>query len=428
MGAAVENKVGYIRTNLGWIPKDWEVLNVSDVFDFLSTNSFSRNQMNYTESDGCLYNIHYGDIHATYSEPILDLDKCKQVPVINDDVPISSYISYLKEGDIVMADASEDYAGVGATIELSNVKNKKIVAGLHTLAFREKLGVTAQGYRAYLFKHPKVSVSLKVIATGSKVYGISKSNLLKISLVLPPLPEQQKIATILSTWDKAIEKLTQLVATKEQRKKGLMQLLLTGKKRFVGFTEDWKEVKLGVIGKVRMCKRIFNHETSALGDIPFYKIGTFGSVSDAYISENKYIEYRSKYPFPSKGDIIFSAAGTLGRKVIYDGKPAYFQDSNLVWMEHDESKILNSYLYFAFETLRFDSEGGTVKRLYNSIILGAKIQLPSIAEQQKIASTLSAADKEIELLKQELNNLQQQKKGLMQKLLTGEVRVKIEKK
>jgi len=241
-----------MRKSTEIIPNNWTTKKVSQVFDFLSTNSFSRNQMNYEEKEDSIYNIHYGDIHATYTEPILDLEKCKDVPVVNEDVVIPTSASFLKDGDLVMADASEDYAGVGETVELTHLKDKKVLAGLHTFALRDKNGTTAKGFRTYIFKQPKVATSVKVIATGSKVYGISKTNLANVKVILPPLPEQQKIATILNTWDKAIGKLTQLITAKEQRKKGLMQQLLTGKMSFAGFTDEWKEVKLGTLTSINM--------------------------------------------------------------------------------------------------------------------------------------------------------------------------------
>lgn len=410
MGAAVENKVGYKKTKLGWIPEDWVQIKLSEKGSFLKGKGISKNEI-LESGFPC---IRYGDIYTHHNEYIKSFRTFIQKKSADESTKMQS-------GDILFAASGETLEEIGKCVAF--VDEFESYAGGDIIIWRDHQ--QNPKFLGYLFNTSVFTKQTRKLGQGNAVVHIYSSGLGKVTIPLPPLPEQQKIATILSTWDKAIDKLTQLIAAKEQRKKGLMQLLLTGKKRFTGFSEEWKVVKLGVIGKVRMCKRIFNHETSAIGDIPFYKIGTFGSVPDAYISENKYKDYRFKYPFPSKGDVIFSAAGTLGRKVIYDGKPAYFQDSNLVWMEHDESKILNSYLYFAFETLRFDSEGGTVKRLYNSIILGAKILLPSIVEQQKIASTLSAADKEIELLKQELNNLQQQKKGLMQKLLTGEVKVKI---
>ena len=96
--------------------------------------------------------------------------------------------------------------------------------------------------------------------------------------------------------------------------------------------EGWEIKKLGEIGKVSMCKRVFKEQTSDSGDIPFYKIGTFGKEPDAFITYETYNEYRNKFAFPKKGDVLISASGTIGRRVKYDGKPAYFQDSNIVWI------------------------------------------------------------------------------------------------
>lgn len=237
-------KEGYKKTKLGWIPEDWETPRIDEVFDFLSTNSLSRNQLNYEEEEG-VYNIHYGDIHATYKRPILDFENESRVPKINKEIAISQNSDFLKDGDLVVADASEDYEGVGEAIELKNVNERKVISGLHTFAFRDKTNKTAEGFRVYIFRNPLVKKALKTIATGSKVYGISKGNLQKFKIVLPTLPEQQKIATILSTWDSAIAKQEQLISAKHEFKKGLMQLLLTGKKRFEGFEGEWEEIKIG---------------------------------------------------------------------------------------------------------------------------------------------------------------------------------------
>lgn len=93
-----------------------------------------------------------------------------------------------------------------------------------------------------------------------------------------------------------------------------------------------------------MCKRIFKDQTSPYGDVPFYKIGTFGEVPDAYISSMLYEEYKQKYPYPRKGEVLISAAGTIGKAVVYNGEQAYFQDSNIVWVSNDETKVKNSFL------------------------------------------------------------------------------------
>ncbi|WP_341462693.1 restriction endonuclease subunit S [Phocaeicola barnesiae] len=100
-----------------------------------------------------------------------------------------------------------------------------------------------------------------------------------------------------------------------------------------------------------MCKRVYQEETSEKGDIPFYKIGTSGSKADAYISVDKYEQLKQMYRFPKKGDILISA-GTIGRSVVYDGKPAYFQDSNIIWLEHNEKQIINSFLYFIYQVIK----------------------------------------------------------------------------
>ena len=154
--------------------------------------------------------------------------------------------------------------------------------------------------------------------------------------------------------------------------------------RFEGFTDGWVPAKLGDVGDVKMCKRIFNNQTSDKGDIPFYKIGTFGKKADAFISRKLYNEFREKYSFPNKGDILISASGTVGRTVVYDGKPAYFQDSNIVWINNDESKVLNEFLHYVLERITYESEGGTIQRLYNSIILNAKFAYPSSKESQRL--------------------------------------------
>ena len=133
---------------------------------------------------------------------------------------------------------------------------------------------------------------------------------------------------------------------------------------------------MGDVGSICMCKRILKSQTNTVSGVPFYKIGTFGKEADAYISKETYDEYRSRYNFPKKGDVLISAAGTIGRTVVYDGKPAYFQDSNIVWIDNDESIVLNSYLRYCYELKPWKaSEGGTIPRLYNDNIAKAVICL-----------------------------------------------------
>lgn len=188
--------------------------------------------------------------------------------------------------------------------------------------------------------------------------------------------------------------------------------------------EDWDVVTLGDVAEIKMCKRIFAEQTSINGDIPFYKIGTFGKKPDAYISKFLYQEYKSNYSFPRKGDILLSAAGTLGRTVVYDGKPSYYQDSNIVWLDVDKNRISNKYLFQYYKIIKWASpEGSTISRLYNGIIRKTKILLPPLAEQEAIAEALSDADALIESLEALLAKKRQVKQGAMSELLTGKRRV-----
>lgn len=145
---------------------------------------------------------------------------------------------------------------------------------------------------------------------------------------------------------------------------------------------------MGEIGTVKMCKRIMKNQTSANGDVPFYKIGTFGKEADAYISRELYEDYKQRFSFPSKGTILISAAGTIGRCVIYDGEDAYFQDSNIVWLENNEKQVLNSYLYHFYQIVDWNTDGGTIKRLYNDNFLATLIPVPPIELQEKIVAIL----------------------------------------
>lgn len=118
------------------------------------------------------------------------------------------------------------------------------------------------------------------------------------------------------------------------------------KKTDIGlYPVDWQAISLGDVGEVRMCKRILKYQTNDTGSIPFYKIGTFGKQADAFISKELYESYKENYNYPKKGDILLSAAGTIGRTVVFDGKPSYFQDSNIVWIDNDETLLSNELSY-----------------------------------------------------------------------------------
>ena len=176
-----------------------------------------------------------------------------------------------------------------------------------------------------------------------------------------------------------------------------------------------------------MCKRIFKDETKPTGDIPFYKIGTFGKEADSFIPSEIYSQYRDNYPFPNKGDVLVSAAGTIGRRVIYNGEHAYFQDSNIVWVSNDQKQLLNHYLYHFYGACDWNStRGATISRLYNDNLRQIVIAFPkSLHEQQRIATqmdSLSAETQRLEAIyQQKLTALDDLKKSLLHQAFSGQL-------
>ena len=243
-----------------------------------------------------------------------------------------------------------------------------------------------------------------------------------MDIALPKVKEQMAISAYFDRLDNLItlhqrkfEKLTNV-------KKSMLEKMFpqNGSSypeiRFKGFTDPWEQRKLGEIGSVSMCRRIFKEQTSETGDIPFYKIGTFGAEPDAFISRELFEEYKSKYPYPKKGDILISASGSIGRTVEFAGNNEYFQDSNIVWLSHDE-RLSNSFLKCFYSVVKWAGiEGSTIKRLYNDNILNTVICMPSVPEQEHIGLFFENLDNLITLHQRELEKLQNIKKSMLEKM------------
>lgn len=406
------------QTEIGLIPEDWEIRKLGSIFKFIPNNTISRDNL---VNQGTVMNVHYGDILIKY-DSILDI-KNNEIPFINDSVINNSkFNEFAKDGDILIADTAEDEMVCKAT-ELYNIENRKLVSGLHTMWIRPITEFKPK-YLGYFFNSTFYHNQILPLIQGTKVCSVSKGAIKDTYISIPLENEQNKIASALTSIDNLLLSLDKLIEKKRLIKQGAMQELLTGKKRLPGFTGEWVERRLGEIGALAMCKRVFQEETSEKGDIPFYKIGTFGRKADAYISVNKYEQLKQMYRFPKKGDILISAAGTIGRSVVYDGKPAYFQDSNIIWLDHNEKQIINRFLYFIYQVIKWNTENTTIARLYNDNFNSMTIRFPlSIEEQQAIASALTRMDKEIESLEGKKAKYEQIKQGMMQQLLTGKIRL-----
>ncbi|SDS75948.1 type I restriction enzyme, S subunit [Gillisia sp. Hel1_33_143] len=403
----------------------WKTKKYGELFNFHSTNSFSRDLLNYDKGE--VYNIHYGDIHTKFSS-LFNLEK-ENLPFINSEINLSNIQSesYCKEGDLVIADASEDYNDIGKTIEIIGLNNQKVLAGLHTFLARPKNGNIGNGFFGYLVKTWFVRKQVMTIAQGSKVMGLSSKRLAKIDLPIPIIHEQQKIATFLSFVDKKIDQLHKKKELLENYKKGMMQNIFKQEIRFKDKNgkdfPKWVEKSLGQISK---------------------NIGYgIGASATTYDGKNKYLritdidEHTNKFkPKPltspegnidkryylKENDLLFARTGaSVGKTYIYsndDGKLVYAGFLIKFSIINQNSK----FIFYVTLTRRYQNwiEVMSVRSGQPGInaeeLKSFKLKLPCIEEQNKIADFLSAIDDKIDLVATEIDKTSQFKKGLLQQM------------
>ena len=284
-----------------------------------------------------------------------------------------------------------------------------------------------RNWLVFLINSPEFHQKVINNASGTTRTRISKSSLIKINFLIPPKDEQKKMVEILSTWDKAIATCEKLISTKQTRKRVLMQRLLTGKQRFPQFhNKEWKTVRLGDVARnsalrnnLGMTSENLMAVTKSSGIIPMREQVQGKTVDRCKVVQPNWFAYN-----PMRLNIGSIARWTGSEKVMVS--PDY------VVFKCDEKYLKPEYLdhfrktYFWSQFVNRSGDGSVRVRIYFSHLEDMKISLPSIGEQEKIAETLNAADREIELLKQQRDALKRQKRGLMQKLLTGKVRVRVD--
>lgn len=351
-------------------PEGVEIKTLGDVGEFVRGNGLQKSDL----TDEGAPAIHYGQVHTHYG---VWADTTKSFT----DPKYAARLRRAKHGDLVIATTSEDDAAVAkATAWLG--ESEAAVSG-DAYIYRHKLDPR---YVAYFFQTDQFQEQKSRHITGTKVRRVSGEALAKIRIPVPPIEVQREIVGILDKFTRLEAELeAELEARRRQYEHYFRRLLSFG-------PAEAEECVLGDIGRVAMCKRIFKNETSDAGEIPFFKIGTFGGEPDAYISRELFESYRAKYSFPKPGDVLISAAGTIGRTVTYDGESAYFQDSNIVWLDHDESIVSNGYLKHWYRVVQWATDGGTIKRLYNANLLKATILVPPRPVQARIVETLDKFD------------------------------------
>lgn len=408
----------YKQTEVGLIPNEWDVKNYEEVFTFLNTATYSRAEL--TESDEIKY-IHYGDIHTKFHFH-LDVN-CNYLPSI----PYSKFknFSLLKNGDLIMADASEDYAGIGKSIEVKNLKNTKVISGLHTFLLRSKAGYFVDGYKGYIHTVNAVKKQFDALATGLKVYGVSKNNLKKILIPIPPKSEQTAIATALSDADNWINSLEQLIAKKRLIKQGAMQELLKPK-------EGWVVKKLGEICEIKKGKGISKSQLNIDGK---YKCILYGELFTTYKEVIKTVFSKTNFEesiFSKEQDILFPGSTTTTG--IDLAKSSTILESGVLLggdiiivrkLNYDYNSIFLTYFLNVIKRneIAQSTKGITIHHLYGSDLSGIEVEFPEIKEQTRIATILSDMDEEIKALEEKLEKAKKVKLGMMQELLTGRIRL-----
>ncbi len=388
----------------------WEEKSYGDVFSFYTTNSYSRDDLNYISGE--VKNIHYGDIHTKF-KTLFNIRK-ENVPFINKEILLSkiSIDNYCQVGDLVIADASEDYDDIGKSIEIINLDNQKVLAGLHTFLARPQPNKTFLGFSGYLMQSRRVRLQIMKIAQGTKVFGLSTTRLSKVKLSIPQLNEQQKIAEFLCGVDEWIENLKEQKENLELYKKVLLQKVLSQEVRFKNnkgeYFSEWVDKKVGDIfeitrGYVLAVKNMNNFSSEK------YKYPTYSSQT----KNNGLIGYYDQFLYEDA--ITWTTDGANAGDVNFRKGKFYCTNvcgvlvSKEGYANRFTAELLNSV------TKRYVSYVGNPK-LMNNVMAQIKVKFPSVTEQEKIADFLTSIDKVIESKQQQIFKAEEWKKGLMQVL------------
>ena len=402
---------------------EWEKRRFGDICTFLSTANNPRADL---EEHGAVGYVHYGNIHA-HPLPVLnctshDLPRIEESRVGN--------AARLRDGDLVMVDASEDLEGLGKSVEVMGVGSDDIVAGLHTILCRGDSNHWAAGFKAYLQYIPSFKSTLARVATGISVYAISKRQLADIVLALPPPDEQRAIAEALSDVDGLLESLESLIAKKQAVKQATMQQLLTGNVRLPGLGGMWKRMALGQISDIKN------------GSTPSTRISAYWNGWIPWCTPTDITDTPGKYLLATERNIteegLASCAATLlpvgalllcSRATIGEIKVAGLRMCTNQGFKSLVCKddVSNEFLYYLLKTLKPKlierAIGSTFLEIGKREVASIEVNLPPLDEQRAIAAVLSDMDTEIASLEQRRDKTRALKQGMMQQFLTGRIRL-----
>ncbi|MCL4100232.1 hypothetical protein BV454_03578 [Bacillus altitudinis] len=385
---------------------EWEEKKLRELASFAKGNGYSKSDL-IEEGEPIIL---YGRLYTKYQTVIEEVDTFTKIKE-------KSLIS--KGYEVIVPSSGETSEDISRA---SVVKRSGVILGgdLNVIYPSDEINSI---FLALTISNGNQQKELSKKAQGKSVVHLHNSDLKEVNLYYPKKEEQVQIGNFFKQLDETIAFQQQELDTLKQTKQGFLQKMFPKEGeslpeiRFPGFSGEWEKSKLNDIGIVEMCKRIFKNQTTVVGDIPFYKIGTFGRKADSFISRELFEEYKSKYPFPEVGDILISASGTIGRTVVYNGEDAYYQDSNIVWLKPNKDRVKNCFLQQFYQIVKWHgTEGSTIKRLYNSKIRETEIYLPSINEQELIGRFFNRLDNTIFIHEQELETLLETKKAFLQKM------------
>lgn len=404
-----ENRSGYKNTKIGWIPEDWGV-NTLESFGFFSKGKGISNSDKKETGIPC---ITYGEIYSKHNfivkkfQSFIDTETAKKSRRI-------------RSNDILFAGSGETLDEIGKCVAYT--KNKEAYAGGDIVIFSSDEVDCI--YLSFSLNSDLIARYRRRLGQGHSVVHIYSGGLKTLNVPLPPLPEQKKISEILSTWDEAIEQMRKLIDAKKSRKKALMQQLLKGKKRLPGFNEPWKKYRLGDLFEER---REINYKSLMLLAIT----GSRGVIPASEIERKDSSNTdKSKYKRIAPGDIGYNTMRMWqGVSAVSDLEgivsPAYTicapkENVDVCFIGHffKYPPIINLFRRFS-QGLVSDTLNLKFKNFAQ-----ITVKMPNLDEQQAISKILRIADDEVKTLENELAAFEKQKRGLMQKLLTGEIRVK----
>lgn len=418
-----DRKSKFRQTEVGMIPEDWEVKLLGDSFSFSGGYVASRDQLS---EDGFCY-LHYGDIHGSTKQYVDVATEFSAIPKLNIKLSNVSRKSLLSDGDIVFVDASEDDEGTSKHVVVRNHDGIPYISGLHTIVLKSKDDSFDLRYKEYCFQTNDIKRQFKFYAVGTKVSGISKTNLAKIFIPRPPKLEQKAIAENLSEIDALIASFEKLIAKKRAIKQGAMQELLTGKRRLPGFKGKWTMRNLADIVVFANGKPYEKYVTrdGRYNLITLDSIDINGKLKD----EHRRVDFCDGSL--QKDDIVIilsdiAHGNFLGLCDLIPHNDKYVLNQRVARLRAiaDDPQYIRLQINIRQSHFRIRGQGTSQRHVYKRDIDALEIPFPSTkAEQIAIAQVHNDIDTEINKMEQQLIKYKMLKQGMMQALLTGRIRL-----